>query len=83
MTATRSGSPSIPSRRNTTDEVGGGGGGGRQEGGLLPPLLALVPSTGGHSNPSASPPSMKLDYMCNPGDHLSSQYLPDGAMDYY
>jgi KRAB domain-containing zinc finger protein len=65
---------------------GGEEGGGRQEGGLLPPLLALVPSgqLSGHSNPGAtSPPSIKLDYMCNTGDHLSSQYLPDATMDYY
>jgi hypothetical protein len=58
---------------------------GQQEGGLLPPLLALVPSLppGGHAHhpPPASPP--KMDYLCNPGDHLSAQYLPDGAMDYY
>jgi hypothetical protein len=64
-------------------------GGGRQEGGLLPPLLALVPSLpssssgGGHSNPPSASPPMKLDYMCNPGDHMSSQYMPEGSMDYY
>ena len=58
-------------------------GGARQDGGLLPPLLALTPSLPPSHTANQSPPNMKLDYICSPNDQISSQYLPDGTLDYY
>ena len=51
-------------------------------GGLLPPLLALAPHN--HAGvPSSSPQNIKLDYLCsNQADHLTSQYIQDGTLDY-
>jgi len=55
----------------------------KSEGGLLPPLLALTPSIP-PSHSSQSPPNIKLDYICSPGDHISPQYIiPDSGLDYY
>jgi len=51
-------------------------------GGLLPPLLALAPHN--HAGvPASSPQNIKLDYLCSSQtDHLTSQYIQDGTLDY-